>query len=273
VAALADPYSHRVTFLGLVLVGVLGLAIGSFLNVVIYRVPRGESLLHPASHCPSCGTPIRPWHNVPVIGWLVLRGRCASCGAPISARYPLVELGTGVLFVAVAMRMDALSLLSALPSYLYFAAVGLALAFIDLDSRRLPNVLVLPSYPVLGVLLAGSAWWQHDWSALIRATIGGAALFAFFYAVVLIYPAGMGFGDVKLSGVVGGVLAYLSWSTLVIGAFLGFLIGAVVGVGLIALGRGGRKTAVPFGPFMIAGALLAVLVAAPLAQWYGDLLS
>jgi leader peptidase (prepilin peptidase)/N-methyltransferase len=123
------------------------------------------------------------------------------------------------------------------------------------------------------VLLAGSAWWQHDWSALVRAALGGVALFAFFFAVAFIYPAGMGFGDVKLSGLLGAVLAYLSWSTLVIGAFLGFLLGAVVGVALIALGRGGRKTAVPFGPFMIAGALLAVFVAAPIAQWYGDLLS
>jgi leader peptidase (prepilin peptidase)/N-methyltransferase len=172
----------------------------------------------------------------------------------------------------MGLRVDALSLLSALPAYLYFGALGLALAFIDLEFRRLPNVLVLPSYPVLAVLLAGSAWWQHDWSAFVRGVIGSAALYGFFYAVVFIYPAGMGFGDVKLAGLVGGVLAYLSWSTLVIGAFLGFLLGAVVGVGLIALGRGGRKTAVPFGPFMIAGALLAIFVGDSIAEWYSSLI-
>jgi leader peptidase (prepilin peptidase) / N-methyltransferase len=201
-----------VTLLGLALVGVLGLAIGSFLNVVIYRVPRGESLVSPGSRCPSCGSAIRPWHNIPVLGWLML--------------------------------------LSAAPAYLSFAAVGLALALIDLDHRRLPNALVFPSYLVLALLLGASGWWHHDGWSFARTVIGGTALFAFFFAVVF-YPAGMGFGDVKLS-VVGGVLAYLSWSTLVIGAFLGFLLGAVVGVGLIALCRGGRKTAVPFGPFMIA---------------------
>jgi leader peptidase (prepilin peptidase)/N-methyltransferase len=122
-----------------VLVGLLGLVVGSFLNVVIYRVPRGESLVSPGSRCPSCGTPIRPWHNVPVVGWLVLRGRCAACGAPIGVRYPLVEAGTGALFVALAARLDSLGLLSALPAYLYFGAIGIALALIDLDCRRLPT--------------------------------------------------------------------------------------------------------------------------------------
>ncbi len=258
--------------LGLVLVGVLGLAIGSFLNVVIYRVPRGESLVQPGSRCPSCGTPIRPWHNIPLLGWLLLRGRCASCHAPISIRYPLVELGTAVLFVVLAARLDALDLLSALPAYLYFGAAGLALAVIDLDHRRLPNALVLPSYPVLAVLIAASAWWQRDAWSFARAVIGGAVLFAFFFAVFFIYPAGMGFGDVKLSGVVGAVLAYLSWTTLVIGAFLGFLLGALTGIVLIGLGYGGRKTAVPFGPFMITGALLAVFLAVSVRRWYGELL-
>jgi leader peptidase (prepilin peptidase) / N-methyltransferase len=170
------------------------------------------------------------------------------------------------------LRLDDLGLLSALPAYLYFGAAGIALALIDLDHRRLPNVLVLPSYPVLALLLAASAWWQGDWWSLVRAVLGGAALYAFFFAVVLIYPAGMGFGDVKLAGLVGGVLAYLSWSTLVIGAFLGFLMGALTGIVLIGLGRGGRKTAVPFGPFMIGGALLAIFVAPSIANWYENLL-
>ena len=134
------------------LVALLGLAIGSFLNVVIYRVPRGESLISPASQCPSCGAAIRARHNVPLFGWLVLRGRCADCRTPISFRYPLVELACALLFVAVTLRFDHLGLLSALPAYLYFGAIGIALALIDLDVQRLPNSIVLPSYPVIAAL-------------------------------------------------------------------------------------------------------------------------
>ncbi|HZM84605.1 MAG TPA: prepilin peptidase [Candidatus Limnocylindrales bacterium] len=254
------------------LVGALGLAVGSFLNVVIYRVPRKESILAPASHCPSCGTPIRPWHNIPVLGWLVLRGKCAACRAPISVRYPLVELITAILFVAVTWRLTAENLGSAVPAYLYFTAIGITLAAIDLDVRRLPNVIVLPSYPVLAVLLAASAWWQGDWWSLPRAVMGGAALFAFFLVLVLVYPAGMGFGDVRLAGIVGGVMAYLSWGAFLTGAFAGFLLGALTGLGLIAARRGGRRTAVPFGPFMIAGVFVALFLGDSLADWYLDLL-
>jgi leader peptidase (prepilin peptidase)/N-methyltransferase len=210
---------------------------------------------------------------VPVVGWLVLRGRCAACGSPISARYPLVEAGTAIVFVLLTLRLAALGQTKALPAFLYFAAVGLALALIDLDTRRLPNQLVLPSYPVLAALLAGAAWWQGDGWALVRAVLGGVALYAFFFAVVVIYPAGMGFGDVKLAGLVGAMLGWLSWGTLVLGAFAGFLLGAIVGVVLIGLGRGGRKTAVPFGPFMVAGALLAIFVAAPVVDWYTGLIA
>jgi leader peptidase (prepilin peptidase)/N-methyltransferase len=250
----------------LLLVFLLGLAVGSFLNVVIHRVPRGESVVSPASRCPRCGTPIRARHNVPVLGWLILRGRCADCGTPISARYPLVELGTGLLFAALTWRLDRLGRLPAVPAYLWFAAIGIALALIDLELRKLPNAIVLPSYPVIAVLLTGAAAWQHDWWPLARAGIGAAALFGFFLVLVLIAPAGMGWGDVKLAGLLGGVLAYLSWSALVIGGFGAFVLGAVVGVAAMSVGRAGRKTALPFGPFMIAGALLAIFFADLLAD-------
>src|SRR5437763_8469616 len=119
---------------------VLGLLVGSFLNVVIHRVPRGESVVRPPSRCPDCGQGIRARHNVPVFGWLVLRGRCAGCGGRISVRYPLVELGTGVLFALLALRFAPPDL----PAFLYFGAIGIALALIDLDCRRLPNAIVLP---------------------------------------------------------------------------------------------------------------------------------
>jgi len=247
---------------------VLGLAVGSFLNVVIHRVPRGESVVRPPSHCPDCGNPVRARHNVPVVGWLVLRGRCADCGRPISARYPLVELGTGLVFGAVALRFAHPGQVASLPAYLYFAAIGVALAMIDFDLKRLPNAIVLPSYPVLAVLLAVPAVIHQDWSALARAGIGGVALFAFYLLLVLVYPSGMGWGDVKLAGLVGGVLGYLSWAALVVGAFGGFLLGAVAGVVVIALRKGDRKTALPFGPFMIIAAVLAWFVADPIADAY-----
>ena len=256
----------------LTFMGLLGLAIGSFLNVVIHRVPASLSLVSPPSHCPRCAAPIRNRHNVPVLGWLLLRGRCADCAAPISMRYPAVELLTCVLFVAVTARLEYLKELPALAAYLYLAAAGVALAFIDLDVRRLPNVIVLPSYPVIGVLLGLSAWWQGDPAALIRAVEAGAALYGFYFLLMVVYPAGMGFGDVKLAGVLGACLGYLSWSTLLVGAFGGFFLGAVAGVVVLAVRRGTRKSQIPFGPFMIAGALLAVLLGAELADAYASLL-
>ena len=252
----------------LVVAGLLGLAVGSFLNVVVHRVPRGESVVRPPSACPGCGARIRNRHNVPVAGWVMLRGRCADCDAPISARYPLVELGTGLLFAAVAWRIAGLDMWAALPAYLYFTAAGVALLLIDLDTRRLPNAIVLPSYPVLAVLLTTSAAVSDDWGALARAGIGAAALFTFYFLVVLAYPAGLGWGDVKLSGLLGAVLGYLSWSTLIVGAFAGFVLGAATGVAVMAARGGDRKTALPFGPFMITGALLAVFVGQPVADLY-----
>lgn len=250
-----------------ILAGVFGLAIGSFLNVVIYRVPAGESVVSPPSRCPSCGNTIRNRHNVPVLGWLMLRGRCADCASPISARYPIVEATTAALFVVLTLRMIQLDLAPALPAYLYLAAAGLALALIDVDHKRLPDAIVLPSYAVVAVLLSIASIATHDWWALARAAIGAAALFAFYFAIVFAYPAGMGFGDVKLAGVLGGLLGYLSWSTLLVGAFAGFLLGALVGAAVLAAG-GSRKTALPFGPFMIAGAVLAVFVSGPVADAY-----
>jgi leader peptidase (prepilin peptidase)/N-methyltransferase len=241
-----------------VYVAMLGLVLGSFANVVIHRVPLGLSLVTPASRCPHCEHAIRYRENIPVVSWVALRGRCAHCRAAIGLRYPLVELGVCLLFVAVTVRMHSLDLLAALPAFLYFALVAVVLALIDLDSRRLPDVIVLPSYGVLLALLAVTSVWRSDWSDLERAAAGGLVLFAFFFAITLVYPGGMGFGDVKLAGLTGAVSAYLSWGCLVVGAFTGFLLGAVVGVAMIATGRAGRKTSLPFGPFLVVGAFVAI---------------
>jgi leader peptidase (prepilin peptidase) / N-methyltransferase len=247
------------------LCALVGLLIGSFLNVVVHRVPRGESVVTPASACPACSTPIRPRDNVPVAGWVLLRGRCRDCSEPISPRYPLVELGCAALFGVMALRFG---LDPVLPAYLYLAAVGLALALIDLDCRRLPDALTLPSYPVAAVLLLGAALLGSTSGEPLRALLGGVAMLAVYLGLCLAHPAGMGLGDVKLSGVLGLYLGWLGWGPLVVGLFLGFLLGGVFGLVLIAVGRGGRKTAVPFGPFMLAGALVAVLAGQRLADGY-----
>ncbi|MDG6102235.1 prepilin peptidase [Dactylosporangium aurantiacum] len=251
------------------LVGVLGLAIGSFLNVVIHRVPRGESLLRPASHCPQCTAPVRPWHNVPLLGWLLLRGRCADCAAPISVRYPLVELGTATLFVAVAARFGWSA---ALPAWLYLAAIAVALALIDLDVLRLPNAIVLPSYLVVPTLFLPAVILERDWSSGLRGLVGMAVLFTFYLLLSVVYPGGMGFGDVKLAGVLGLYLGWLGWAPLAVGTLAAFLLGGVTGIALMAGGRAGRKTALPFGPSMLAGALVALFAAAPIADWYTSIL-
>jgi leader peptidase (prepilin peptidase)/N-methyltransferase len=254
----------------LALVAVLGLAVGSFLNVVIHRVPRDESLLRPGSHCPLCQAAIRPRHNVPVLSWLALRGRCAACATRIPVRYPLVEIGTAALFVAVTAR---LGLTPALPAYLYLAAVGVALTMIDLDVLRLPDAIVLPSYVVGTALLLPAVVADGDWWSGLRALAGMAVLWTLYFALAALVPGGMGFGDVKLAGLLGLYLGWLGWSAVWVGTFAAFLLGGVVGAVLLLARRARRGTAIPFGPYMVAGALLALFLAGPIAGWYGSLLT
>ena len=247
------------------LCGLVGLLIGSFLNVVIWRVPRGESVVSPPSACPSCGHEIRPRDNIPVLSWLLLRGKCRDCGHPISARYPLVELTCGVLFAVMALRFGTHWVL---PAYLYLAAVGLALAMIDIDTKRLPDVLTLPSWAVAAVLLGAAALVDHHGDAALRALVSAVALGIFYFVLVLVYPAGMGLGDVKLAPVLGAYLGWISYGVLAVGAFLGFLYGGVIGIAAMALGKAGRKSKIPFGPFMLAGVLTAILFGRHLVHAY-----
>lgn len=252
-----------------VLCVVLGLAIGSFLNVVVWRVPRGESVVSPPSACPRCGNAIRPRDNVPVVGWLLLRGRCRDCGNPISVRYPLVEAGNALLFGVMAWRFG---FQVALLAYLWLAAAGLALALIDIDTKRLPDALTKPSWVVVAVLLALAAVTDSDLHHLERAALGALVLGGFYAVLWFVYPGGMGFGDVKLAPTLGALLAWVSWGALAVGAFAGFLLGGAFGIGLIVAGRGGRKSKVPFGPFMLAGALLGILFGTDLATAYSNAL-
>lgn len=245
--------------------GFVGLFIGSFLNVVIYRVPAGESVVAPRSRCPRCETEIKAYDNIPVLSWLILRGRCRSCGEPISVRYPLVELATGALFAWTAWWVGYAW---DLPAFLYLAAIAVSLSMIDFDTKRLPDSIVLPSYVVSGVLLALAALLDGRWDDLLRGVLAGLAVFAFYFLLAVIKPGGMGFGDVKLGGILGLYLGWVSWGAVIVGTFAGFVLGAVVGVVVMAAGKGGRKTKVPFGPFMFIGTYLALAFAQPVVDWY-----
>lgn len=252
-----------------VLYGVLGLLVGSFLNVVVWRVPRGESVVAPPSACPHCGARIAPRDNVPVLSWLLLRARCRHCAEPISVRYPLVEVSTASLFALVGLLVgiDAQA-----PAFLYLVGIGVALFLIDLDVRRLPNVIVYPAYLVAPALLALAAWVRDDWSALGRAGLAGAVLLTFYVILHVVHPRGMGMGDVKLSGVLGLYLGWVGWGALVVGAFGAFLLGGVVSVALVLFRGAGRKSTIPYGPFMLVGAGIGLVVGEPVWDAYLSLL-
>jgi leader peptidase (prepilin peptidase)/N-methyltransferase len=255
-----------VTFV-LVSLGVFGGLIGSFLNVVIFRVPAGRSIVSPPSACSSCGAGIRARDNIPVLSWVLLRGRCRDCSASITARYPLVELGTALFFVVVTAHFlrapvdvrDAGAVVFLVLAYLYLAAISVTLALIDLDTRTLPNRIVLPSYLVGFGLLGGEAVTSGDAALLLRGSLGLAILWGVYLVLALVYPGGMGFGDVKLAGLLGLFLGYLGWGELIVGGFAAFLLGGVYGVGLLLAKRASRKSGIPFGPWMLGGAWVGIL--------------
>jgi leader peptidase (prepilin peptidase)/N-methyltransferase len=275
-----------------VTVGTFGFLIGSFLNVVAYRVPRRISLLR-ASRCPTCAASIKPWQNVPILSWIALRGRCANCKAAISSRYPLVEATTGFAFAGVtwwALTAPAallgtvgeggnvaietlLSLSLVIIAFLYFVAISVVLTLIDLDTHRLPTSIVAPSYLVAGALFLAAAWVAGDWGSLRRAGIGMVALYALYFALKLARPGGMGGGDVKLGGLIGLYLGWVGWGALAVGAFAAFLLGGIYGIALIVIGRADRKTAIPFGPWMILGAWTGILAGPTVGRWYVHLIA
>ena len=241
----------------MVLAGVVGAVVGSFLNVVIHRLPRRESLVHPRSRCPGCGAQIAGYDNVPIVSWLALRGRCRHCGEPISPRYPVVELLTALAFAAVALvRGFDDDLILELP----FVAALIALAGIDFDHKLLPNRIVYPlaAYGLIATLLVESG-------ELVEHVIAGAGAFVFLLVAVLAYPRGMGMGDVKLAGAMG---LYLGAS--VIPALLvAFLSGSLVGIAILAReGAAARKKAIPFGVFLALGGIVGLLAGPELIDFY-----
>jgi leader peptidase (prepilin peptidase) / N-methyltransferase len=236
----------------------VGAAIGSFLNVVIYRLPRGESLVHPASRCPGCEHAIRPYDNVPVLAWLWLRGRCRDCAIKISARYPGVEALTAALAVAVVLtqspaRQVALGLV--------LVVVLVPVTLIDFDHQIIPNKITLPA--ALSALVIGAI---TDPSYLPTQLISGIAGAGFLLVFVLAYPRGMGMGDVKLAGVLGLFLGV----SVAVAIMAGVLLGTIVGAGVMArVGVAqGRKTKLPFGPFLAAGGVIALFAGHAILHWY-----
>lgn len=235
--------------------GLLGLLIGSFLNVVVHRVPAGLSVVSPPSSCPACSHAVRPRDNIPVLSWLLLRGRCRDCAEPISMRYPLVEAGCAALFVALTLRFG---LSPVLPAMLFLAAMGLALALIDLDVRRLPFEISIPGLGVTALLLVGAGF-ADGWSPVAVALLSAAAWFGLYWSLWRgTRGRGMGLGDVVLAPTLGLALGWLGWGPSLVGLLGGFAIGSIVGVGLMVVGRAGRRTQIPYGPSMLAGALLGV---------------
>jgi leader peptidase (prepilin peptidase)/N-methyltransferase len=243
--------------LGLLIGGcaILGLAVGSFLNVVIYRVPRGESIVTPRSFCPVCKTPIRERDNVPIVSWIVLRGRCRDCRAPISKQYPLVELACAALFAGTAARFGYQW---DLPAYLVLFAGLLALSCIDAQRMILPKAIVYPLTVLVAALLLLAAAETGNWHAYLVGVGSAAGWFLVFFALYLPKQQLLGFGDVRLSLVLGLSLGWLGIGYVVLGFFAANLVGAVIGGVLIATKQMERRSRIPYGVFLAVGCAIAV---------------
>ncbi|MBY0494036.1 MAG: prepilin peptidase [Cyanobacteria bacterium] len=241
--------------------GLLGLCIGSFLNVVIYRLPLGKSIVSPPSRCRKCDYLLQWYDNIPVLSWVFLRGRCRRCGTPVSIQYPIVELITGALFVLTIWLTPFGPLLA---SRLILIGILIALFGIDLEHQILPNSITLPGIAI-GVLFSLIAP-PGGKDALIGVVVGGGILYAIAWGYYLWRrEEGMGMGDVKMLAMIG---AFLGWKAVLITLILASFAGAFIGVGMMAVQRGTMKYALPFGTFLAIGAVVAMFVGDPLIAWY-----
>jgi leader peptidase (prepilin peptidase)/N-methyltransferase len=258
-------------FTAVVVAGALvGLAVGSFLNVVIYRVPIGKSVVTPASACPGCNAPVAPRDNIPVISWLLLRGKCRYCEAPISKRYPIVEALTGLAFAITAVRFGPSW---SLPAELLFVAGLIALAAVDLERYLLPRAILYPTVVLVGSTIFVTAAATGQWRRLAIAAICGLGAFATFFLIHFAKPAWLGFGDVRLAGLLGLALGWMGPWYLIIGFMAANLLGAAVGIGLIVANKARRSTPLPYGVFLAAGSLFALWLGASIISWYSHHLS
>lgn len=253
---------NAISFLTGAVFFILGAIIGSFLNVCIYRIPEGLSVVSPASRCPQCKAAIRWYQNIPIISYLYLRGRCAGCGVRISLRYPVVEALTGLLFVLVWRQFGGVFVI---PVYWLFAASLVVVSFIDLDHRIIPDAISLPG-TVVGFLLSFLVPWVSWQDSLLGILLGGGSLLLVAKVYHLLTRVeGMGMGDVKLLAMIG---AFLGWKAVLPVVFIGSLSGAMVGVPLMLLKRTGGRLAIPFGPFLATGAVIYLLYGERLIGWY-----
>ena len=239
----------------------MGLAIGSFLNVCIYRLPRRESLMYPGSHCPVCNRSLAWFENLPLSSWLVLRGRCRTCRTPIPVQYPLVEAITAAVFVGAYFIYGWTPFLAA---RLLFACAMIVLFVIDLQHRILPNAITLPGI-VIGFIL--SFFLPPGWrSSLVGLLAGGGVLFAIGESYYRLRGyEGLGMGDVKMLAMIG---AFLGWPLMLVTLVLASFAGSAVGVGLLVSRRGDMKAALPFGTFLAVGALVAAVAGDAFLAWY-----
>jgi leader peptidase (prepilin peptidase)/N-methyltransferase len=247
------------------LVALVGLLWGSFANVLIARVPQGENWITESSRCPGCRHAIAWYDNMPVLSWLILRGRCRHCGMRISPRYPIIEVTVSLAFVGV-FAIWGLSL--TFMAFAYLAFMSIVLVVIDLDVRRLPDALVLPSYAVGAVLLTAASIAQNDGWSLARAGIGIVAMGGFYGILWLVYPAGMGFGDVKTAGLLGMHAGFLGWANLCLAWFAGPMLGGLVVLVGLVFRKLSRKSAIPYGPALIVGAWIGFTAGEPVIRWY-----
>jgi len=241
---------------------VFGALVGSFLNVCIHRIPGGESIAFPASHCPHCKTAIKPYDNIPIVSYLVLRGRCRSCAAGIAIRYPLVEMLGGIAAVgalcAYGLSAEALLIFA-------FLAALIVITFIDLDHQIIPDAISLPGIFVgfAAALLFGTPSWVDS---LIGIALGGGLLFAVAEGYArLTGREGMGGGDIKLLAMIG---AFLGWRAIPVTVLVGSLLGSVIGLSLMALRGRDTRMAIPFGPFLAVGAVVALFWGEAIIAWY-----
>jgi leader peptidase (prepilin peptidase)/N-methyltransferase len=255
--------------LGIICV-VFGLIVGSFLNVCIYRIPRGISVVAPSSACPTCKKPIRPWDNIPILSFLILGGRCRQCGTRISLRYPLVELANGLLYWAV---FSVFGVGWHLPFLFAFVSAMLVITFIDLDVQIIPDVVTLPGIAIgvtAATFLLPDPFSPSSPVGFANAASGALLGFGLFYLIAKVGTAlaktdAMGGGDIKMMAMVG---AFMGWKAVLLTTFLGSLSGALIGIAIMIAKGQGRKLAIPFGPFLALGATVSLFFGGPLVGWY-----
>jgi leader peptidase (prepilin peptidase) / N-methyltransferase len=263
----------------------LGAIVGSFLTVVIRRVPARASILRPGSACPICNHAIRTRDSIPIASWLILRGRCRDCGHPISRLYPVVEVTTATIFAGVTLWLMApsspvasiahsaggrgvIAVALVTGAFLWFAASSVALTAIDLAAHRLPNAVVVPGYVVVIVGLVMAAAIAGDWTRAGITVAGTAILLVTYGLMAATWRGAMGGGDVKLAGVIGGFLGFVGWAALAIGAIAAFLLGGIASIALLLTRRATRTSGIPFGPWMLAGAWIGIIAGQPLMKSY-----